>query len=108
MCADGLKILLPRPSTGLAKFKITKADIEGRHALPGDELLAWELDLKVDCDILMDAVEKQAFQRRVRYVKAMHAKQVDGGEKKEELAPSSGGDLAVSPVLLKSGDDLGE
>lgn len=64
------QIMYPRPSGGVKKMRINKADIMGRHAAPGDELATWDLDMDAYCEMLRDAVEKLAFQRRVRYIKA--------------------------------------
>lgn len=84
MCTDEakLKTILPRPSTGLPKITLSKADIMGHFAGPGDELTTWQMDLEMYVDILKDAVEKTALQRRVRYLKAQQANEgdnVDGG-----------------------------
>lgn len=62
--------MYPRPIGGVKKMRINKADIMGHHAVPGDELVAWDLDMDAYCDMLEDAIEKLAFQRRVRYIKA--------------------------------------
>lgn len=55
------------------KVTISKADILGPHAKPGDESKTWDLDLEGYHTMLMDAIEKTAFQRRVRYLKATQA-----------------------------------
>lgn len=51
-------------------MKITKADILGMYAKPADRCATWDLDMEPYIKILVDAVDKMAFQRRVRYVKA--------------------------------------
>lgn len=53
---------------------ISKADILGDHAKPGDERVEMVFDLGEYCTMLEEANVKGAFQRRVRYVKAMEKK----------------------------------
>lgn len=55
-------------------IRINKADILGPRATPGDELKTWDLDLGAYCTMLEEANAKSAFQRRVRYIKAMDKK----------------------------------
>lgn len=40
------------------------------YARPGDERATWDMDMEPYLKILVDAVDKMAFQRRVRYLKA--------------------------------------
>lgn len=63
----------------MRKIKLTKADMYGPRARPGDEYTRWDLDLNGYLDILGDATHKMAFQRRVRYLKATQGE----GAKKE-------------------------
>lgn len=54
----------------MKKIKVSRADLFGMYARPGDERATWEMDMEPYIKILVDAVDKMAFQRRVRYLKA--------------------------------------
>lgn len=49
---------------------LSKADMFGPRARPGDKYTMWDLDLNEYLDVLVDATHQMAFQRRVRYLKA--------------------------------------
>lgn len=55
-------------------IQISKADVLGNRASPGDEYKTWNLDLGAYCTMLEEANAKSAFQRRVRYIRAMNKK----------------------------------
>lgn len=54
----------------MKKIKIRRADLFGMYARPADERATWDIDMEPYLKILVDAVDKMAFQRRVRYLKA--------------------------------------
>lgn len=62
----------------MKKIRITRADIKGPFATPADRRATWDLDMDMFWKQLMDGVDKTAFQRRVRYLKAMKAQEGKG------------------------------
>lgn len=54
----------------MKKIRIRRADLFGMYAKPVDERATWDIDMEPYLKDLADAVDKTAFQRRVRYLKA--------------------------------------